>query len=455
MWNPFKTQTPEMLKAEFIEGLNDLVNNAVAQGFFARGNYTGGTYDQADDLHNIYNDFGYPFELTFFNFRNMYRRFGPAKAVVNVPADLGWLTPPRVEGSEQFNKELEKLIKKTKLWNRLKGLDKRQRVGRYAALFIQVRDGKKPEEPMDMLPGVDAIVNLKPIYEGQLHDNDVDQDQTSPNFGNPVMYTYSSGDEGNRNERAATSFRIHPSRIIIAAEDADDGSIYGISALESIYNDLMDLRKIAGAGGEGFYQNTRNAPVINVKEGFKSPAKESEKEALEQEINDFISKYNKKFVAKGMEFQYPNISLDNPKDFAETSWNNISAGSGIASSFLRGNQTGVKAGDQDSEMTLTMIQSRRENFLTEIVSNVIDWMIDYKALPSSEYEIEWDDLLAKSEDDKLATAEKMATVNEKNVRGGGSQVYTEEEIREVSGHDVEEFDLPDESLKDEDGQINE
>ena len=103
------------------------------------------------------------------------------------------------------------------------------------------------------LSGVESLVNLQPMDESQLEVNQVDTDQRSENFGEPIYYQFDSTAVGNRNELLGKTFKIHPSRVIIAAEGADDGSIYGVSSLEAVYNDLMDLRKISGAGGEGFY----------------------------------------------------------------------------------------------------------------------------------------------------------------------------------------------------------
>jgi len=433
-------------QAELKDLLIQINSNTERTGFFAR--FQGGSFDQADTLHNIFEDFGYPCQLNFFNFWNMFRRFGVASAVVEMPADICWLSPPEIEGSDTFNKELKQLIKKTNLWNRLKGLDKRQRVGRYAGLLIEVKDSKKLSEPVSSLNGIGSIKNLKPIYEGQLEVSTIDKDQQSDNFDQPTMYTYNSGATGDRNDESTFSGQVHPSRLIIAAEGADDGSIYGISSLENIFNDLMDLRKISGAGGEGFYQNTRSAPVITAKEGFTLPDGK-QRDAMAEEIEDFLGKWQKKFIANGVEFTYPNISLDNPKEFAENSWANISAGSKISSDELRGTQTGVLAGDKNSKSTLSRMQSRRENFLTELVTDFIDWMILHQVLTASEYEIEWDDLLAASDDDKLSLGDKMAGINEKSFRSGLGNVFSEDEIREASGHEPAEFELPSEAIDDE------
>ena len=411
-----------------------------------------GGNDNADMLHNIFCDFGYPDLLKFSNYWNMYRRFGPAAAVVNIPPNLSWLSPPTIESSPRVLRELDILIQKNNLWNRLKGLDKRQRVGRYAGLFVQVADGEKPMEEVKMLNGVGSVVNLKPIYEGQLRVDTTGEDVTKPDYGQPTMYEFTPSGDGDRNRDDSTTIRIHPSRIIIAAEGADDGSIYGISSLENIYNDLMDLRKISGAGGEGFYQNTRSAPVINAEKDFKAPTGK-EKEALEKEIDDFLSKWQRKFVSKGLTFNYPDITLTDPKEFAENSWNNIAAGSGISSSELRGAQTGVLAGDKDNKSTMIMVQSRRENFLTELVTNVIDWFMLHSVVETAPFEVIWDDMTAASDEDKLALSFKMSETNLNQFKAGGSPVYEESEMREMSGFDPEE--LPENNETEEDEVDNE
>lgn len=407
-----------------------------------RNAFISGGYDYSDTMHNIYEDFGYPQSLEFTQFLNMYRRFGVAKAVVDILVDLTWVDAPQIKSdSESFINAFEKLADKTKLWNRMKGLDKRQRVGRYAGLYVQARDGKPPNEELRSLNGVDSIVNLTPMYEGQLTVATIDNNPMSDTFGHPTMYDFNSSNTGNRNEELKASFQIHPSRIIMAAEGADDGSIYGISSLECIYNDLMDLRKITGAGGEGYYQNTRNAPVFSADDDFTD---EENEEALAEAIDDWLAKHRKRLVLKGIEAKYPNIQLSDPKEFYQNSLNNIAAGSGIPAAFLVGQQTGRLASDKDSRHLMTIAQSRRDNFLTLLVQSFVDWCIDHNVIPGDEYEICWGDLLTLSSTEKVDVIEKMSAINEKQFRAGGQPVFSEEEMREYAGYSTETADMPDE-----------
>jgi len=453
MFGLSKEEKATKLNSQMLKEFNEILVNANnISTVTGRSSSLSGGYDDADTLHNIYVDFGYPLTLGFDNFWNMYRRFGPATAVVDIPPNLSWLMPPTIKANESLVKEFRLLVKKTNLWTRLKGLDKRQRVGRYAGLFFEIGDGKEPSEPVEKLNGLAQIHNLKPIYEKQLRVKTTQDDIKKPGYGEPSMYEFVSSGDGQRNVDENKTFEIHPSRIKIAAEGADDGSIFGISALENIYNDLLDLRKIAGAGGEGFYQNTRNAPVIKADDKFKPPKQGSAAAtAMEKQIDDFISKYQKKFISQGLEFIYPNISMPDPKEFAGNSWNNISAGSNIPSAIIMGQQMGVRASDKDFDLLMVVIQSRRENFLDELTKSIIDWFMEHGALQTVEYELVWEDMASASDEDKLELGRKMSETNVNSFRAGQGAVFSENEIRLVSGFESSEFEIPNENIEDDDG----
>lgn len=425
--------------------LNDL------RGTFASG--ISGGYDGADTLHNIYYDYGYPAQLGFGNFWNMYRRFGIATAIIEKPVDTCFLTDPEIEASDKIVNEIELLDKQVKLWDRVKGADKRQRVGRYAGLFMQVRDNKNPSEPLEgKLSGVNSLARIIPIYEGQLSVETTEQSIMSENYGNPTLYQYQPGNVGNRNEKNQNSFAIHPSRLIIFSEGADDGSIYGIPALEAPYNSLLDCRKIIGGGGEGFYRNAAQNLVFKTNQGARTFNSQTQLDEFNKEAEEFTRKrMRKNLYAPNMDVVSVDSSLMSPKEFFMTALNDVAASCGIPATILIGQQTGRLASDEDSRHFLAMMQSRRENYLTEAISNVINWLMEYGIVASGEYEITWDDLLATSDDEKLSNADKMAGVNQKQFSSGQPAVFAVEEIREAAGmEDITDQDLEDDMVDDED-----
>jgi hypothetical protein len=398
-----------------------------------------GGYDFSDTLHNVFLDFGYPMQLNFSNFWNMYRRFGIAKNVVELPVDTGWMTNPTVEGSDAFETAVDALVDRINLWIRLKGLDTRQRVGRYAGMFMRVRDGKNPKEPIEgKLSGESALMDMVPLYESQLEVIESDSNPMSETFGQPIILQYRQSVEGDRNEETNNTISIHASRIVFAAEGADDGWIYGIPALESIFNSLMDLRKIIGGGGEGFYKNSSQNIVFDLKDGASAMQFKDKLDKFNDQYDDFSRNRSRRAMwTPGMEAKTLESSLISPEHFFNIALNDVAAGAQIPATILIGQQTGRLASSEDSQQFLSVVQSRRENFMTEMVRDVFDWLIQFGILPSSEYQIVWDDLLARSDNEKLENADKMAGVNEKQFKSGGEVPFSGEEIREAAGFEAE------------------
>lgn len=426
------------------EGMREMFSQALS-----------GTYDGADTLHNVYLDYGYPDTVNFNNMWNMYRRFGVAKNVVELPVDIGWSSPPIIKFGEgdkaAASDEFEKLIDRLSMWQRMKGLDTRQRVGRYAGMFMRVRDGKSPDTPLEgSLSTPEALMSMVPLYESQLKVVSTEEDPTSDNFGNPTMYQMQGGVTGSRNENATQSFQIHPSRIVIAAEGADNGSIYGIPILESVYNSLMDLRKVIGGGAEGFYKNAAQSIILELMDGASSKIDSAMLKKFNEKFDDFMrNRFRRGFWAPGMKVSQLQSTLINPKEFAAAALSDVAAGAQIPATILIGQQTGRLASDEDSSQFLGVVQSRRENFMTQMIRDVIDWMMGHGIIKIQKYVVEWDDLLASSDEDKLSNAQKLATINESQFKSGGRLPFDAEEIREAGGYEPEELpedegeDLPD------------
>ena len=403
-----------------------------------------GGYDWADTLHNIYLDFGYPENLDFQNYWNMYRRFGIAKNIVELPVDTGWIDEPSVKGNKAFMKEFEQLVEEKKFWMRMKGLDKRQRVGRYAGMFMRVRDNKKPSEPIEgKLNGIGTLVEIMPLYESQLKVIETDQNQMSDTYGQPILYQYSGIAEGSRNNNATTTINIHASRVVIAAEDADNGWIYGISVLEAPYNSLLDLRKIIGAGGEGFYKNAAQSIVFDLKDMASAKVNPDLLDNFNEKYDEFAKNRARRAMwSPGMEPKVLTSSLANPKEFFMNALNDVAAASKIPATILIGQQTGRLASNEDSRNFLSTINSRRTNFMTEMTVDIIDWLIKYGILPASDYELEWDDLLARSDEEKLTNATSMSKINETQFKSGQAEVFSSDEIREAAGFEIDEEPEP-------------
>ena len=429
---------------------NANVDSAVRQRMAA---LISGGYDFSDTLHNVYADYGYPAQISFSQFWNMYRRFGIAKNVVDTYPELGWMESPIIESAPKVLTDLEALNKNMGLWTRLKGLDTRQRVGRYAGLFMRVRDNKRPSEPIEgTLSGLASLVDMIPLYESQLAVTETQKNIMADDYGQPTMYQFKGGESGDRNPDTNDTFDIHPSRIIIASEESDNGSIYGVSCLEAVYNSLMDMRKIIGAGGEGFYKNAAQSIVFDLKDASSASANTELLNEFNENYDEFAANRSRRAIwTPGMDAKTLESNLANPKEFLMNALYDVASGSKIPATVLIGQQNAKVAGDQDAIALLSRVQSRREHFQTGMVSETLDWLMQYGILPAAGYEIEWPDALAASDEQKLGNADKMADINQKQFLSGGGPIFEAEEMREAAGFEVDDFeeDLPSEDIDDE------
>jgi hypothetical protein len=414
-------------------------------------NFTG------DTMHDIALDFGYPETINFNMLWNMYRRFGIAKNAIELPVESSWTRNPCIESEDdQFMSDFDKLCKNTRLFQRLKALDRRQRVGRYAGLFVRVRDGKKPNEPLDgKLNGIASVMSVTPLYEGQLTVQEVDNDPASERFSLPVMYQFSGSAAGDRNEKSAVSFNIHWTRVILTSESADNGGIYGNPVLESCYNSLMDLRKIIGGGAEGFYKNSAQSVIFELKDAASASANTELLQSFNEKYDDFSkNRHRRSMWTPGLEAKPLTADMITAESFFNNALNDVAASVRIPATILIGQQTGRLASQEDSRGYLSTINSRNENYLPEMIGDVIDWFINNGVLPYAKYEVEFQDMLAMSDAELVANAKELAEINLKTFQAGKSAPFGSEEIRAQAGFEpMEEIDEGTEALDDDELDI--
>jgi len=205
----------------------------------------------------------------------------------------------------------------------------------------------------------------------------------------------------------------------------------------------MDLRKIIGGGAEGFYKNSSQSVVFNLQDASNASAYKDQLEAFNEQYDAFTRSPGRKGLwTPGMDANVLNSTLMSPKEFFEVALNDVAAGSGIPATILIGKQTGRLASEEDSAHFLSVVQSRRENFGSELVARVLDWCMEHGVLPTSDYELEGDELWARSDAEKLDNAKELAMINKEKFNSGGSVPLTGEEIREATGFEPEELEDP-------------
>ena len=400
----------------------------------------------------IYEEFGYPKELTFSHFYNMYERNAIAAAAVDRLVNGCWEDYPEVfegdeqkdaEGVTQWDKTIAKILKKW--FPVIKEADKRGVIGSYSAILIQVRDSKDWSEPIDgntlNRSKEIGLVRLIPVWEAQLDVSEWDTDPNSEDYGYPRMYRYISLPVGKATNAPAREIKVHPDRVIILCERAADGLLTnGYSMLKKGYNDALDLEKVSGGAAEGFLKNASRQLNFNFSKevDLSDIAKlyNVEIDQLANAMDEQVKKLNQS-TDSSVIMQDGNVSVlsvapADPSSSFNTSLSKFASSIPIPVKVLIGQITGERASTEDNKDWAKTRMSRRNGFLTYIIESLIErlWRIGIIDAPKGDViTVSWSDLLAPSYAEKLDNANKLADVATKTTNALGVPVIKANEIR--------------------------
>lgn len=434
--------------------------NALRSQLAGNGWYLTAGYHAADTKRDVWEAVGYPKQIDFDKHWSMANRQGVAKAGIHRIVNKCWQDSPTISDGEYeegrqmtpFERDVEELINKHRLFQRLKGLDWRNRIGRYSGIIpiVKERSQNSPDKPISMLGGVASIIKLVPVFESQIEaSEDKIRDFNSVNFGNPEYFNFRDDVPGDRNPNNSPQVELHPSRLFVFAEGADDGSIYGVPANEAGFNSLLDMEKSRGSGAEGLYKNAKQRTVYNVKDGqtaqqFNNPAKQKNgktaREQLDETVDDFDSGNSASVMLYGMEASTLQATIADPTHPWTIALNDYCASIECPATILIGQQTGRLASDEDQKDWALTAQSRCNNVLTPMITDFLSYLIDIGAIakPTREIVVTWPDFIEPAPSEKLDTANKMADINKKAFDSGrGQPVFTDEEVRDAAGYDTQ------------------
>lgn len=445
------------------------MNKVVSLANYAQRRLTSmfpGFFPGASPKHDHFADFGYPDHLTFEQLYRMYRRNGVAAAGVDKTIRKTWQDNPFLQekerdGSQQgeadettLEREIRQRFDDLRLWARLAEADRMSMVGGYAGVILRFADSKNFDQPVDRVPGgLGGIVEIIPAWEGQLQVSQWDTDERSETYGQPKMFQFSES-AVDTSKKQPRNIVIHPDRVIVWSKD---GSVNGLSALEPGYNALIDMEKVRGAGGEGFWKNAKSAPVLEIDKEAKiaemAKAMGVPVEEIPDKMNEQVADWNAGFdqllMIMGMQAKTLNVTLPSPEHFYAVALQDFAASMNIPVKILVGMQTGERASQEDADEWAQTNMSRRANQTVPNVMSLVNRLERVGILPERDWHLDWADLTEASMSEKIDRAYKMADTNAK-LQSNGEWVFTPEEIRSVVGYeplsDAEKLvdDTPDE-----------
>lgn len=424
----------------------------------------------------LWDEFGYPETVNFDNYYRAYERNAVAHAAVHKLLDSCWTDNPTIidgakkkeaEETTDWEESTTKLL--SKHWAKLKDADRRNLVGRYSAVLLQIKDGREWYQPVDKnvvkALGDKALVKLIPAWEAQIKPGNFDIDTQSDSYGQPVSYSFNEqpvSDDGTYG--IVRSVTVHPDRVIILCEGSEDENMLaGVPLLRAGFNKLLDIEKTSGGSAEGFLKNaSRQLGIEFSKEtdinSLIKQAKDEGFDKLGDAMNDKIRRMNSgtdsALVMQAGQASVLSVAAADPTPTWTAAANEFSASIQCPFTIQFGQQTGRLASDEDKNEWAKRCNGRRWGFLTDYITRVIErfWVLGIIDPPTNgEVSLVWSDLLAPSEKEKIANMQAMADVAQKTQQAYGTPAVDANEVRAVGELEpIKEPDTPtgaDESAK--------
>lgn len=443
-----------------IDAVNAYIKDRVANNNRLIERERCGLAQTADQKHDrIYSELGYPEEITPQMFRQTYERHPAATAGVHRILDKCWSKFPEVleKGKDdktetQWETEVNGVMKR--LWPFIKDADRRNLVNRYSCIIMQINDGLPWDQPVatnkTRLTQARAITRFIPAWEEQMRPAEWDNDEASENYGQPKMWEYTESfvDSFDTDGKPQAQRRIHPDRVIILAEGAMDGSLYsGIPLLRAGFNSLIDMAKISGSSAEGFLKNASRQLNVNYnKENVTAQMLAQQMgvtlDELGDTLNEDVARLNEAIDAAmftmGADVKVLSVTPADPEPSWTVAANQFAASIQLPFTIVFGQQTGRLASDEDKTDAANRAMQRRHGFLNWLIVSIVERLAKFGIFSPapSEIEIEWDDLLAPTDDEKVTLASKLADINYKCTQAGEITAFSIDELRRAAGYEA-------------------
>ena len=371
------------------------INETVSRAQLAQG--MGLSYKGYRDIDEAC---GYPQDIGIEEYSYLYRRFGPAKRIVTAYPDESWRLQPIITEDEDpkvttpFEAAWEALTKddNLKLFKYLWILDRRCGIGQYGILVLGFNDGKDLKEPIETSKGM-KLVYIREYDQKQATIKETEKDASNPRFGMPTMYEVAIGNTTNQ--------QVHWSRVLHVAENAESSPVYGTPRLESVYNQILDLRKVLGGSAEMYWRGAFPGMVFKLDPEIE--LSDSQKEDFKEQIRDYVHSLTRDLRVQGMEVEQLEPNIVSPEGHLLGLFQVLSASTGIPLRILLGSERGELSSTQDHENWISRVETRQMSFVEpEILRPFIRRMMGVGVLPVSEsYNVVWPSLYDMSDIDKV------------------------------------------------------
>jgi hypothetical protein len=386
----------------------------------------------------------YPDVISMKEYKELYMRNGTANRVVKLWPEESWaMDPDVIENEDSTETEFEKKWKEVQIESRvfhyLKRIDILSGIGEFGILLIGIDDGLELVEPVDGInektgekigKGVERkIIYLKPFDQSVVTIDKKELDPTSPRFGMPVIYGIKFTNESSADViavKTSNELKIHWTRVLHIADNRESSETYGVPRMQSVFNRVLDIRKILGGSGEMFWKGAFQGLSFETQADAEGGTLDIE--SLKDQMEKYGNGMQRYLATEGLTVKTLQPTLSSPKEHIEANKRDIAIAMGVPYRIFLGTEEAKLASSQDVKTMNKRIASRQTNYVSPyVIRAFIDKLIAMGVLPEAIYLITWPDLNTPTDLDIAEVADKITSALAKYVAAGVNTMVAEKE----------------------------
>lgn len=386
--------------------------------------------------------------------KNYYDREGIATRIVHVYPEGCWTEDPEVYEDEDpqvetaFEASWNRVVKKHNVWHYLQRIDALSGIGRYGAMLIGFNDGGKLQQPLKGVPKdglltanalsiakneqgnknapTRDITFLRTFDETCIDIASFEQDTSNPRFGQPLTYNIKLTNpkhHGSSAEPQLTmeSASIHWSRVLHVADNCEGSEVFGVSRLQKNLNRLFDLRKLLGGSAEMFWKGAFPGLSFEMNPDLADP--DLDVSSIRREVENYMNRLQRYIAIQGMQTKSLAPQVADPSMHIEVQLRAICIAEAVPYRIFQGSEEAKLASSQDMKTWNKRLANRQSKYLIpKLIRPFIDRLILAGVLEPpqvlDEYEIDFPDLNALSDIERIEVAGKTTEAMAKYCQGG-------------------------------------
>jgi len=400
-----------------------------------------------DPRRDLDTECGYTVNPRATDYNEMYDKEGIAKRVVHILPEESWLVYPTIYEVEEpkdtaFETAWRDLNKRFSLFSVLSRADALSGIGRFGVILLGLDDGEELDKPVK--PGPRKLLYLRVFDESVVKIQQSVIDTKNERFGFPLMYeiTFENTTEGNT---TSVSKNVHYSRIVHIADNKRMSEVLGVSRLRSVFNQILNLRKLLGSSPEGYWQAAFPGYSLEIDPNLlASGTSNLDSEAIKASMQDFINTSQRWLNTVGVSVKTLAPQIVDPTPHVIIQLKIIAITLGMPFRIFMGTEEGKLAGGQDSKAWVKRIAGRQNDYITpRIILPFIKQLIEYQILPEpEEINVDWPDMLAPSDQEKADVQAVIIKTLREYIQGDVQAIIAPKRLLvDFMGYDEEQADM--------------